>query len=99
MPNAYFWWQGGIGGRKKTPKLAYVIHGWPLVKIICLSLQNELSDVNKTYIDIGNRQKFELVLENKHYDKHASYKQLSKDSTEYTWYTPWRWMYAEKLRN
>ena len=27
MPNAYFWWQGGVGGVKKTPKPAYVIHG------------------------------------------------------------------------
>ena len=32
-------------------------------KIICFSsTQNKLLDVNKTYIDIGNRQKFELLV-------------------------------------
>ena len=31
-----------------------------LLKIIFLSTKNELSDVNKTYTNIGNRQKFEL---------------------------------------
>ena len=32
-----------------------------LEKIISLSPQNELSNVNKTFIDISNGQKFELL--------------------------------------
>ena len=32
------------------------------IRIIFLSLQNELSDANKTYIDVSNGQKFDLVL-------------------------------------
>ena len=27
-----------------------------------MSLENKLSDINKTYIDIGNKQKFELCI-------------------------------------
>ena len=34
------------------------------LKINFLSPQNELSDINKTYIDIGNGQMFELLISN-----------------------------------